>query len=276
MTIRPCPDALDCPPDQPLDNFSSEGDDTLDFISTQYGYINPQDRLWDKTLCNVTFVSTISQADADQQATADALNCQPCPACTFSNTAQTVCVVCPDGNSQSCYTVAAGLFSGFLNQESADSAAHNFALTQVQTNVFCMSSIEACGCVGGPYSSQMTTSVPCIWTLDGGSMPPGILLAAPAGFSTSATITGIPVATGEFTFRIRAAAQNGTVSLRTYTISVIQITTTQLPSFSVGVPYSFQLQATGGSGNYLWRIVSGSLPNGLTLSNTGLISGIPT
>jgi len=35
------------------------------------------------------------------------------------------------------------------------------------------------------------------------------------------------------------------------------------------LPYSRQLIATGGTGNYTWTITSGSLPNGLTLSGTG-------
>ena len=53
------------------------------------------------------------------------------------------------------------------------------------------------------------------------------------------------------------------------------ITTSMIPSATQGVPYSFQLQATGGTTPYTWTITSGSLAAGLTLSPSGLISGTP-
>ena len=54
------------------------------------------------------------------------------------------------------------------------------------------------------------------------------------------------------------------------------ITTTTLPSGTVGTPYHHQLQATGG-GFILWELFSGELPDGLTLKQTtGEISGTPT
>ncbi len=58
--------------------------------------------------------------------------------------------------------------------------------------------------------------------------------------------------------------------------SVPEITTTALPAGEVGVPYSQQLAATGGDGELVWSLASGSLPGGLNLSATGLISGTPT
>jgi len=55
------------------------------------------------------------------------------------------------------------------------------------------------------------------------------------------------------------------------------ITTTSLPAGTVGVAYSATLEATGGVPAYTWSVVSGSLPNGLSLgSSTGIISGTPT
>jgi hypothetical protein len=57
----------------------------------------------------------------------------------------------------------------------------------------------------------------------------------------------------------------------------LQITTTSLPGGSVGVPYSFKIQASGGgSGVYTWALTSGALPVGLSLDPaTGVISGTP-
>ena len=42
------------------------------------------------------------------------------------------------------------------------------------------------------------------------------------------------------------------------------------------LPYSQQLAASGGSGNYGWQLNSGALPTGSSLSSGGLISGTPT
>lgn len=55
------------------------------------------------------------------------------------------------------------------------------------------------------------------------------------------------------------------------------ITTTSLPSGTVGAAYSQTLAYTGGSGSPTWSVSSGSLPPGLVLgSSTGAISGTPT
>jgi hypothetical protein len=52
-------------------------------------------------------------------------------------------------------------------------------------------------------------------------------------------------------------------------------TTTSLPAAASGMPYSAKLAASGGTTPYSWRLVDGSLPPGLTLSSTGIISGTP-
>jgi len=57
----------------------------------------------------------------------------------------------------------------------------------------------------------------------------------------------------------------------------LQITTTSLPEGQVNQSYSQTLQAIGGSAPYTWSIISGNLPNGLSLNpSTGIISGTPT
>lgn len=60
-------------------------------------------------------------------------------------------------------------------------------------------------------------------------------------------------------------------------ITPIRIVTITLPTGTVGSAYRLQLQATGGSGtDYRWILQSGALPDGLTLSASGLISGTPS
>jgi hypothetical protein len=55
-----------------------------------------------------------------------------------------------------------------------------------------------------------------------------------------------------------------------------EITTQFLPLGVVGVNYSQTLSATGGTPPLVWGITEGSLPDGLSLSSSGVISGIPT
>ena len=58
--------------------------------------------------------------------------------------------------------------------------------------------------------------------------------------------------------------------------SQLTITTSDLPDGVAGVPYSVQLAASGGS-SFTWTLSQGStLPTGLTLSSSGLITGTPT
>jgi hypothetical protein len=46
--------------------------------------------------------------------------------------------------------------------------------------------------------------------------------------------------------------------------------------FFVGTPASFQMHACCGTAPYTWSIYSGSLPPGLSMNSSGLISGTPT
>jgi hypothetical protein len=54
------------------------------------------------------------------------------------------------------------------------------------------------------------------------------------------------------------------------------ITTTTLPNGTVGSFYNTTLQATGGVTPYHWSVSSGSLPQGLGITDSGIISGTPT
>jgi Putative Ig domain len=58
--------------------------------------------------------------------------------------------------------------------------------------------------------------------------------------------------------------------------NALAITTTSLPSGAVGTEYSATLSAIGGTQPYTWHVISGSLPAGLTLNQSGMISGTPS
>ena len=60
------------------------------------------------------------------------------------------------------------------------------------------------------------------------------------------------------------------------TSTPLSIATTSLPNATAGQPYSFTLQASGGTPPYSWTVTSGSLPVGLVLATSGIVSGTPT
>lgn len=50
----------------------------------------------------------------------------------------------------------------------------------------------------------------------------------------------------------------------------------ELPAATAGVAYELSLSVSGGGAPYVWTLDSGALPDGLTLSSDGVISGTPT
>ena len=57
----------------------------------------------------------------------------------------------------------------------------------------------------------------------------------------------------------------------------LTITTSSMPAGSVGSSYaSTQLQAVGVQGQAVWSVDSGTLPDGLTLDTSGMVTGTPT
>ena len=92
-----------------------------------------------------------------------------------------------------------------------------------------------------------------------------------------------------YRYRIRACSRGGcsrfTTEVEITTNAPLVITTTSLANGVRGTAYNGGLNASGGTGNvsggaaqgdYIWTVTGGSLPAGLTLSERGIISGMPT
>ena len=60
------------------------------------------------------------------------------------------------------------------------------------------------------------------------------------------------------------------------TVSALSISTTSLPSGTVGQAYSATLAASGGNAPYTWSVSSGSLPSGVNLTAAGAVTGMPS
>ena len=133
--------------------------------------------------------------------------------------------------------------------------------------------------VGVAYSQQLAASggtTPYVWSLVGSSLPAGLAL------SPQGVISGTPTAAGTFSFSVRVAdasspAQSSERVLSLSVHAVLKITSkSPLASGKVGTAYSVSLKASGGATPYSWSRLQGSLPPGLTLSQSGVISGTPT
>ena len=189
------------------------------------------------------------------------------------------------GNPNKAADVGTFTFSAKASDAFGDSASSsNYTLVVSYPAVSVNAITPPTGYVGSVYTSTTLGATggnggPFTWgwvAASGSSLPPGLSL------STAGVITGTPTATGTY-MAVATATDSATNSGNaTLTITVnagVSITTaTGLPTGYVGSNYSQQVAATGGSGTgYTWSVSSGSsLPGGLTLSTTGLLSGKPS
>lgn len=115
---------------------------------------------------------------------------------------------------------------------------------------------------------------PYSWSISSGSLPTGML------FSTQGIISGTPTSGGNYQFVVKVVDATGASTTQSFTLAItggVTITTpSPLPDGSVGSSYFLTFGANGGSGPYTWSVASGALPNGLTLSSAGALTGVPT
>ncbi|HKY05667.1 MAG TPA: putative Ig domain-containing protein, partial [Blastocatellia bacterium] len=84
---------------------------------------------------------------------------------------------------------------------------------------------------------------------------------------------------GSSSFVLRLTDATGATATETLSITInpantaLRIQTESLPDGTVGQSYSEQISVVGGSTPYRWEVKSGALPQGFSLSDTGLISG---
>jgi hypothetical protein len=111
------------------------------------------------------------------------------------------------------------------------------------------------------------------WSVISGALPTGLSL------SSTGIISGTPLTKpGSYVVGVRVMDVYGYYTEGTVTITVtgspISVSATTV-SAQTGVAYSYALQASGGVAPYSWAAL-GSMPAGLSLSSSGVISGTPT
>ena len=144
------------------------------------------------------------------------------------------------------------------------------------------------GVVGSAYTGTLAATggtSPYTWSITTGQLPAGLSLAASTGI-----ISGTPTASGSYSLGVTVVDSEGSPQSASTTVTLavvagqaasaptpLSISTSSLPSGTIGSAYSTSLVASGGTAPYTWSFVSGNIPAGLSLNtSTGLISGTPT
>lgn len=122
----------------------------------------------------------------------------------------------------------------------------------------------------GPYTYALS-----------GTLPAGLTFTA-----ATATVAGTPTASGNFAFTITATdtGSSGTGApfsvAGNYTLAIaapsITVTPSPLPNATAGSAYSATLVGGGAVAPYTFSLTGGTLPAGVTLSSSGVLSGTPT
>jgi mono/diheme cytochrome c family protein len=134
---------------------------------------------------------------------------------------------------------------------------------------------------GTAYSQTLAATggtTPYRWSVSAGALPAGLTLG------TTGTISGTPTTAGTYSVTVKVTDSQATPATATKALSItvaaaptsLTVTTSTLAGGTVGIAYSQTLAAGGGRTPYTWALASGTLPAGLTISSTGVITGTPT
>ena len=137
----------------------------------------------------------------------------------------------------------------------------------------------------GTFTMTATGYPAPTFTVTAGTLPTGVTLNG-----TTGVLSGTPAADAAATCVVIITASNGVspAASQSLTITVVTppptsltVTTASLPAGSLyskthKVLYSAILAATAGNAPYKWSLISGTLPAGLNLKPTGVISGKAT
>jgi hypothetical protein len=291
-----CPSKSLCiDPADPVQNFSAEAPDQIEFIGFNTGWDNSDGGYntpsigtdWGASGCESTCISTVSQAEADQCAANQQLACadgtwsggRGVP--NFLNDSVNCVSLCPDGIPFN-FTIPAGSILA-LSLAQANAIAGSFACTNAALRKICLSSLSVTeACANSKYSGTITASgglaspFANTWVIVAGSLPAGLSFPGVAG--RTLVISGTPTVGGNYPFTMRITAPNGDFMQKQFSLCIIDFTPASLPGATIGTAYSSQLTAPScANQSQSWQVTSGALPAGLTINEqTGLISGTPS
>lgn len=160
-------------------------------------------------------------------------------------------------------------------------ASNTFSLTIAPTPVplsITTTSPLPSGTQGVAYSTSLAATggtQPYFWSVISGSLPTGLSLASNGTISGTPTTIGVYAATIRVTDNVGATA-SGSFQITISCPSLAITSSTTLPQGTQSSLYSFQLTNSGGISPFTWTLTGGTLPSGVSLATSGLISGTPT
>ena len=183
----------------------------------------------------------------------------------------------PDGNLSGTPTATGtSSFTVKVTDANGQSATQATSIT-VAAGVSTTFAAPPAAAVNAPYSVTLTATggtTPYTWSVNSGTLPPGITL------SSAGVLSGTPTTTGTYPFTVNVIDANKGVATASITLVVtagLTLTFPAPPSGTIGTAYTDTFTASGGTTPYTFSISSGTLPAGLTLNaSTGVVSGTPT
>jgi len=170
------------------------------------------------------------------------------------------------------------VIGSFPTGTSSNTSAPNFGLSVI-SNVFTINTTSTLPTAVRNVAYSQTLSATggteaLLWTVSSGNLPTGFSLNESTGELTGTTTT---VANSVFTVQVTSGSL---VASKQFTLQVtnsaLAILTETLAEAVVDQSYHATLFADGGIAPYTWTRAIGSLPPGITLSETGVLSGTPT
>jgi large repetitive protein len=220
---------------------------------------------------NVNYAQTLAATGGSGQYTWSLVTGSSLPAGLSLNATMGTISGSPTAPGQASFTIQA-------TDSNQATASKQFTMTIDPALVITTAPLLPAGTVGISYSQTLKAtggSGQYTWSVSVGSLPAGLALN-----SANGAISGQPgtAATSSFTIQVTDSDQFTASNTFALTIDPPPAITTSSPLAEgvLGVAYNQTLTGSGGATPYTWSLTIGSLPAGLALASTGVISGMPS
>lgn len=128
------------------------------------------------------------------------------------------------------------------------------------------------------YTMPMANGVgPFVPAVVDGSVPPGLAVTQGEAPLSGWLISGTATTAGVYNFSVQITDSYNQTLVQPFVLVVepFEISPVVLFSGEEGHGYVVSLSANGGQGPYIYNLTTGTLPAGVTLSSSGLLTGVP-
>ena len=166
----------------------------------------------------------------------------------------------PDGNLSGTPTATGtSSFTVKVTDANGQSATQATSIT-VSAGVSTTFAAPPAAAVNAAYSDTLTATggtTPYTWSVNAGTLPPGLTLSA------AGVLSGTPTATGSYPFSVNVIDANkgiATASITLVVTAALTLTFPAPPSGTVGTAYTDTFTAAGGTTPYTFSVSAGTLP----------------